>query len=50
MQWLYLVAATLGTVLPLSQLIPFLMADGFDIPLLFRQLSKAMPLASSRSM
>jgi hypothetical protein len=38
MQWLYLVAATLGTVLPLSQLIPFLMAEGFDIPLLFRQL------------
>ena len=38
MQWLYLVAATLGTVLPLSQLIPFLAANGFDIPLLFRQL------------
>lgn len=38
MQWLYLVAAILGTVLPLSQLIPFLTADGFDIPLLFRQL------------
>ena len=38
MQWLYLVAAILGTVLPLSQLIPFLTANGFDIPLLFRQL------------
>ena len=38
MQWLYLVAAILGTVLPLSQLIPFLMMHGFDVPLLFRQL------------
>ncbi|HYP00054.1 MAG TPA: DUF2834 domain-containing protein [Pyrinomonadaceae bacterium] len=38
MQWLYLVAAVLGAVLPLSQLIPFLAANGFDVPLLFRQL------------
>ncbi|HEX8919850.1 MAG TPA: DUF2834 domain-containing protein [Pyrinomonadaceae bacterium] len=38
MQWLYLVAAIVGTALPLSQLMPFLMAHGFDIPLLFRQL------------
>jgi hypothetical protein len=38
MQWLYLVAAILGTVLPLSQLIPFLTANGFDMALLFRQL------------
>lgn len=38
MQWLYLVAAILGTVLPLSQFIPFLTAHGFDIPLFFRQL------------
>jgi hypothetical protein len=38
MQWLYLVAAILGTVLPLSQLFPFLMTHGFDVPLLFRQL------------
>ena len=38
MQWLYLVAAILGTVLPLSQLIPFLTMHGFDVPLLFRQL------------
>ena len=38
MQWLYLVAAILGAVLPLSQLIPFLVAHGFDVPLLFRQL------------
>lgn len=38
MQWLYLVAAILGTALPLSQLIPFLAAYGFDVPELFRQL------------
>lgn len=38
MQWLYLVAAILGAALPLSQLIPFLLAHGFDVPLLFRQL------------
>lgn len=38
MQWLYLVAAILGTVLPLSYFIPFLLAHGFDVPLFFRQL------------
>jgi len=38
MQWLYLIAAVLGTVLPLSQFIPFLMAHGFDMPLFFQQL------------
>lgn len=38
MQWLYLIAAILGTVLPLSQFIPFLMAHGLDIPLFFEQL------------
>ncbi len=38
MQWLYLMAAILGTILPLSQFIPFLMEHGFDIPLFFRQL------------
>ncbi|HJR09199.1 MAG TPA: DUF2834 domain-containing protein [Pyrinomonadaceae bacterium] len=38
MQWLYLVLAILGAVLPLSQLVPFLLAYGFDVPLLFRQL------------
>jgi hypothetical protein len=38
MQWLYLIAAVLGAVLPLSQLIPFLAAHGLDVPLLFRQL------------
>jgi hypothetical protein len=38
MQWLYLAAAILGTILPLSQLIPFLAEAGFDVPLFFRQL------------
>lgn len=38
MKWLYLIAAILGTVLPLSYLIPFLSTYGFDMPLFFRQL------------
>ncbi len=38
MKWLYLIAAILGTVLPLSQFIPFLMAHGLDMPLFFQQL------------
>ncbi len=38
MQWLYLAAAVLGAALPLSQLAPFLAANGPDLPLLFRQL------------
>jgi hypothetical protein len=38
MQWLYLVVAVLGALLPLSQLFPFLTEHGFDVPLLFRQL------------
>ena len=38
MQWLYLIAAILGTVLPLAQLFPFLAAHGLDVPLLFREL------------
>lgn len=38
MKWLYLVLAILGAILPLSQLAPFLMAHGLDVPLLFRQL------------
>ena len=38
MQWLYLIVAILGTIIPLSQLIPFLMTYGFDMPLFFRQL------------
>jgi len=38
MQWLYLLCAILGAVLPFSQLLPFLTEHGFDLPLLFRQL------------
>lgn len=38
MQWLYLITFILGTMLPLSQLIPFLMEYGFNVPLLFKQL------------
>jgi hypothetical protein len=38
MQWLYLVVAILGALLPLSQLFPFLTEHGFNGPLLFRQL------------
>ena len=38
MQWLYLIAAILGTILPLSHLLPFLSAHGLDLPLFFRQL------------
>lgn len=38
MQWLYLIAATLGAVLPLSYLVPFLAAHGLDMPLFFSQL------------
>lgn len=38
MQWLFLIAAFLGAVLPLSDLVPFLLAHGLDVPLIFRQL------------
>src|SRR5829696_281367 len=38
MPWFYLVGAILGTILPLSQLIRFLAAYGFDMPLFFEQL------------
>ena len=38
MQLLYLIAAIVGAVLPLSQLTPFLMSHGFDMPLFFSQL------------
>lgn len=38
MQWLYLIAALLGTILPLSQFFPFLAAHGFDLSLFFEQL------------
>lgn len=38
MQWLFLIAAILGTVLPLSYLFPFLAAHGLDMSLFFKQL------------
>ena len=38
MQWFFLIAAMLGTILPLSFLFPFLLTHGLDVPLLFRQL------------
>jgi hypothetical protein len=38
MQWLYLICAILGAVLPLSQFLPFVAQHGFDLPLFFRQL------------
>lgn len=38
MQWLYLIAAVLGAILPLSQLVPFLAAHGLNLSLLFKQL------------
>lgn len=38
MKWVYLIAAVVGTVLPLSQFAPFLAANGLDLPLFFREL------------
>jgi lysylphosphatidylglycerol synthetase-like protein (DUF2156 family) len=38
MQWLFLLAAILGTVLPLSYSLPFLATHGLDVSLFFRQL------------
>ena len=38
MRWLYLVAAVVGTVLPLSQFIPFLARFGLDMSAFFSQL------------
>jgi hypothetical protein len=38
MQWLFLIVAILGTVLPLSHLMPFLAANGLDLRLFFNQL------------
>ncbi len=38
MQWLFLLAAVLGAVLPLSYLFPFLAVHGPDLPLIFKQL------------
>ena len=38
MQWLYLLCAVLGTVLPLSQFLPFVAQNGLDLQLFFSQL------------
>lgn len=38
MQWLYLVVALLGAVLPLWQFIPFLSEHGLDLTLFYKQL------------
>lgn len=38
MQWLYLVAAILGTILPLRFFVPFVLANGLDLNLFFQQL------------
>ena len=38
MQWLYLIAAILGTVLPLCFFVPFLLANSLDMSAFFRQL------------
>lgn len=38
MQWLFLIVAILGAVLPLSYLMPFLAANGLDLRLFFNQL------------
>lgn len=38
MLWLYLIAAILGTILPLSQFVPFLATHGLDMKLFFEQL------------
>ncbi len=37
-RYLYLVLCVLGTLLPYSQLVPFLRAHGLDVPLLVREL------------
>jgi CDP-diglyceride synthetase len=38
MQWFFLIAAILGMILPLSYLIPFLLTNGLDVSLFFKQL------------
>ena len=38
MKWLYLVAAIIGTVLPMSFFVPFLAEHGFNLTLFFQQL------------
>jgi Protein of unknown function DUF2834 len=38
MQWVFLLLAILGAVLPISYFIPFVLNHGLDLPLLIRQL------------
>ena len=38
MQWFFLTAAIVGTILPLRFLVPFLLANGLDLNLFFQQL------------
>src|SRR5947209_19743385 len=38
MQWLFLIVAILGTILPFSYFIPFVATHGLDAPLFFKQL------------
>jgi|SRR6266404_5680734 len=38
MQWLFLLLAIIGAVLPLSYFIPFLLTHGLDLPLIVREL------------
>ncbi len=38
MQWLFLIAAILGTILPLSFFAQFVAAHGLNMPLFFKQL------------
>jgi hypothetical protein len=38
MKWLYLIGAIVGTVLPVSELVPFLTTHGLDLALFVRQL------------
>lgn len=38
LQWIYLLGAVLGTVLPMSQFLPFVAANGLDMRLFMQQL------------
>ena len=38
MQWFFLVAAIVGTILPLRFLVPFLITNGLDLNLFFQEL------------
>ena len=37
-RWVYLVLAVVGTLLPYSQFVPWILTNGFDLPLFFREL------------